>query len=523
MVRRSAAMGWAVVALATAVCAVPHARADDFVDRANAAYSQIPPELRSDLVLLPLLSRLDERPAALTDVRAAMLIPAGSAAWGAIEAWAAAAPQQAVLAALRQVTSEEDYRRAYAFGQPYGAEGVPVELVRAGLYTELGDPPSLAGAQHKYLPSINDLMILVHVEATRLAAGGDPSSAIELLTSLVYFGRQLADRVMTDEAGTGYQVMRLAARRIRDVVYVDARSGSPRLDQARVREVVRRLDDNVGTYLDSARLPFPVGDRLAAEQLIARTYVERGGVDPDAFSSVIAQTMARQEGIPLRLFSASVEARTVAGIQVNWFDITQALDRAWNDLAARWPLDPFDPRHALQHEYATLGPQHMVILAAVTRPLELFGLRQTVRVELVGTRTALAINGFAMDAKSFPRDISAVRPRYVDRIQADPWNPDREHGRQPPLEYFVPIRDQQRGEREDPRPHTLNVFPGGGENFRVDVRDDQFILYSVGADGGKDWAREVHNDPAARTGDYLIWPPILSLQRKHYLESGQLK
>ena len=90
--------------------------------------------------------------------------------------------------------------------------------------------------------------------------------------------------------------------------------------------------------------------------------------------------------------------------------------------------------------------------------------------------------------------------------------------------YFVPIRDQRFGEREDPRPHEVNVVTGRAGNFKVRIGQDQFILYSVGPDGRKDWARDVSGEPPRGAfGDLLIWPPVTSLVRMHLQETGQIK
>ena len=110
-------------------------------------------------------------------------------------------------------------------------------------------------------------------------------------------------------------------------------------------------------------------------------------------------------------------------------------------------------------------------------------------------------------------------------IEADPYNSDRARGKVPPLEYFVPIRDQTFGTREDPKPHEMNVIPrGGGLNFQVKIDKDQFIIYSVGPDGAKAWAKDVSGEPERNAvGDLLIWPPITSLMRQRLEEMGQLK
>jgi hypothetical protein len=68
----------------------------------------------------------------------------------------------------------------------------------------------------------------------------------------------------------------------------------------------------------------------------------------------------------------------------------------------------------------------------------------------------------------------------------------------------------------------LNVFAPDGENFAMMLREDQFVMYSVGRDGVKNFAADVSNELGAQTGDYLIWPPMLSIHRAHLRDSGRL-
>jgi hypothetical protein len=68
----------------------------------------------------------------------------------------------------------------------------------------------------------------------------------------------------------------------------------------------------------------------------------------------------------------------------------------------------------------------------------------------------------------------------------------------------------------------MEVFPGDGTNFGVTLFEDQFVLYSVGPNGAKDWAERVSQDRNALLGDYLIWPPVLGLHREHLIQTGQL-
>ena len=125
-------------------------------------------------------------PAAVSTVKDAMLMPASNASFASVRAWAEGEAQRALLEGLHAVTEEDDYRYAHAWGQPYGPDA-GFEALSSGLYTELGDPPLLAAARHLYLPALDRMAILVHVEATRRAADGDPASALDLLVDFTYF------------------------------------------------------------------------------------------------------------------------------------------------------------------------------------------------------------------------------------------------------------------------------------------------------------------------------------------------
>lgn len=510
--------------LAAGLVGVLPARADEVVDRVNEAYSQIRPERRSDTVILPLLAKVQPPPAGVASREKVALLFAGSAAWPEAKAWAEGAPQQAAIAGVKQVARETDPRQSFAFGQPYGIEGVGPELVRARLYTELGDPPSLAAAQFLYLEAMDTLGLLVHVEARRLAAEGKVADGVDLLVDWIYLARQLAEREMATEVRWSFRQMIDGARSIRDVVYVDFR-GSRAVDRDRLAAAIERLDPERGV-IDLSRLMFPEGDRLAARQLISRVYTERGGVNPATFASTMASLESTER--PLRLFGEASRWSAAGPRQKNWFDVNEELDKVYNDWTSRWRLGYFERRMDAPWEYASMDrSSYAVIDASVEDLSQLFADRQETRLELVGTRMALGVVGYYYETKNFPPQLSAIRPKWVRQIDADPFNPSRDRGQQPPLEYFVPMRDtrDQVGAREDPKPHEMSLFVPGGGNFSVRLRDDQFVLYSVGVDGGKGWARKVTNtlDRSVRDADYLIWPPVHSLYRQYLIDNNQLK
>jgi len=76
----------------------------------------------------------------------------------------------------------------------------------------------------------------------------------------------------------------------------------------------------------------------------------------------------------------------------------------------------------------------------------------------------------------------------------------------------------------NPEPSELAILASNGENFTAKVAQDQFVLYSVGVDGARNWAKRVQNTyENVPNSDYLIWPPVTSLYRQHLIESGKLK
>lgn len=512
------------LSLAILLCAILSpvlARADDFVDRVNNVLKAIRPELRSDTVLLPLVGKMSAPPIGADRLDRARLIPVGSEQWAAAEVWAMGEPQRAVLAAIHDLTQEPDYRVAFGFGQPYGAQGVPVGQIRDRLYTELGDPPMLAAARHLYLPAFDRVACLVNIEATRLAGANDPDGAIDLLIDWTFFCRQIADREFAAEVIWAITEMSRTFERIRDIAYEDSRKSTPSATSDRLKASIDRLAER--SYLGIERIALPIADAIGAEQTIARVYIERAGVNPDTFGATLARF--RSSDRPLRLLGEAAKWDVIADKQKNWFDIKETLSRVTNDWTSRWTLDPFDSRMAQAYEYRTLDASSSVVQVTVPDLGVIFDMRQVLRTEAVATRHALAIYCARISAGQWPPSLAAVRPIWIAELEIDPFNPRRDRGGKPPLEYFVPIRDtkSQFGEREEPGPHEISVVTESG-NFSRRVGNDQFILYSVGGNGGKDWARRVQNTAAnIANADYLAWPPVLSLQRQHMTDSGQLK
>jgi hypothetical protein len=512
---------FALIALIVALNAP--ARADDFTNQLNDLYKNIQQDKRSDLILLPVVAKMDAPPAAIETPEKALVLPVGAAAWSAAETWANSAPQRAVLETLHKITQEENPVLAYAFGQPYGSDAVGsqpggIDLIKANLYTELGDPPLLSGAKFLYLPALDRVGALVNVEATRLASSGKVAEAIDQMIDWLFFARQMADRAMFAESRWGFHTMNVTLDRIRDVAYVDFRYGTHALTPEQITSTMNRL--RADGYIGVDRIVFPRGDEIGAKQVIATAFLQNDGPNKDTFAPTMSRLASTQR--PLRLFAESARWNDVMAVHANAENSNTAASGVFGDWYSRWALDPFDPGLTLLSGYEKLGKRrYAALLAIVQDESVLFNDRQVLRTQLVGTRCALGVVAFYYRAKDFPPTLDSIRPTFVKVIEPDPFNSDRANKRLPHLEYFVPVRDEP--QTESPKPHEMNVVTRD-LNFQVKVDKDQFILYSVGPDGAKGWARDVSGEPAKNAiGDLLIWPPVVSLVRQRLQETGQIK
>jgi hypothetical protein len=517
---RFVALAWLAMA-----CVLPWTReaaGQDFIARANALYDDIVESRRSDPILLPALAELTAPPLGVDTPDKAAIAFVGAAVWPDAVEWVSAPPQQAVIEALERGTVGERYDTAMAFAQRYGPSAPDLSLIRETMYTALGDPPLLAAARHLYMERFDDLRCLVHLEATRRAGEGQPIEAMRLLLSMAQFGYQMADREFLAESQWGYRAMIDSLRRIRDIAYVDFQ-GERVIDPPRLKEIIDPLDPRDGPIrLD--RLNFPRANKIAAEQLVDVLYIPRDGVDRDRFVPTMVRLATTE--YPLRRFSAASKYEELMDEQKDWFDIDDVVTDVFADWEKKWELDRWDPLLALPFawESGLVGPDAVVVREGVGGDMSvLFDLRTVVELERVGTRQALGVLGRYYVTGSFPPRIDAIRPRWVDRLGDDPLNTNRPGGRRPPMRYFRPVLDDyladERAERE---PHEMQVFPGDGTNFQVVLYEDQFLMYSTGADGQDNHGVRMSQDPESLVGDYIIWPPLLGLHRTHLRQIGEL-
>ena len=499
------------------------ATAQTWIDQANNLYADITPDRWSHPVLLPALIGLESPPLGVETVDKAQMLFVGAQGWSAAEDWATSDESQALIDALDKATVGDAYDTAMAFALPYGVSGIDLELIRGEMYTDLGDPPLLAGARHLYMKKFDDMRCLVHVEASRLLGEGRVADAMDLLVDLAQFGYQMADRETLAESAWGYAAMTDAIARVRDIAYQDFK-GDRSVDLDAMKKVIDRLHPEDGPIrLD--RLNFPRANRFAADQLIEVLYEERGGVDQNRFVPTMVRLATSER--PLRRFSAATRFEANQDRQKDWFDIDDVVKDVFASWERKWPLSRFDPVLKLPFAWDSdkVGDDTLVVSVGVGGDMgELFDLRTHADLERVGTRQALGLLGRYYRAGSFATRIDGIRPRWVDRLEDDPLNSTRVGGRQPPMRYFRPVTDDYvADEREEKQPHTMQLFPGDGSNFEVTLYDDQFLLYSTGENGEDDNGTRMSVDPESLIGDYLIWPPMLGLHREHLRYLGEIE
>ncbi len=504
------------IALVLALAASPAARADEYVDKANALVGKVPDERRSDLIVLPLIAKMDPLPPAFKGTEDAIVHDHTAGDWPGHLEWANKPAQRAVIDAIAKVTEKNAYQSRMIFGLPYGVEGVPTDLVMDGMYIELGDPPTLAAAKFDYLDKVGDATDLLKVEANRLLAEGKPADALKVLTNGLFFCRQIADRPSAYEKSFGMASMAVMLEMMRDVAYRDSRLEAPKLTPDVLRDTIKAIGEK--DLLAIERISFPDFERIAGQQLAAKVFLPNGKVNTTTFASTMARVAAGPR--PLRLFSEAGYWERVAAQHKGAGDTKKTIEDVSNDFMKRWSLDEFDPYMSRPTDLArsVAGKLGFSSVGPVLRRLPvLFDARQKLRAEAAGTRMSLGVQAYVLKHKVMPPDFTSIRPAFVADIEPDPYLPLKKR-----LSFFVPVRDEG---GSGGQPHEIRIFQVPQyPNFSVKLGSDQFVVYSAGPDQD---AGRVHDatqaNPEYGEGDVLLWPPRFSLVRQYLTQQGLLK
>lgn len=522
------------VAVAAMSLLVSPARGDQYVDAVNEGYKKIEQKKRSDLVILPVLAKLDAVPSKLSDPLTAALVTPASPVWKDAEAWVTAKPQVDAIAALKKVTDDDNWKTAWAFGQPYGANAVDPEIAMTGLYTELGENPTLAMAKFKYLDAIKKLELICHYEATRLLAAGKGDDALDLMVHWSYFARQIADRAFFAESSAGTQMLILSLQRMRDLAWLDFRSEKRTMTPEKVRNILYNRIDERRSVLNVSRFELPSGDYQAAEQITARAFTRNGRANPQEFSRSFARIAAGDR--PYRLFSENAKWNAMVPLHAGTEATIKQVKGVFGDWDRRWNVGPFDLLLRIPTDWSRIDKVQFSSLDLILGNLgDMLNLRTQLRAEAAGTRASLALYGFFLSTGDFPRDVNAPVPQFIRTLDRDPFHRQNER-----LGYFVPVRDfkamfdnlkladtiaREMKDIDPNAPHKIRVFPSmmGNEypNFEVPLRADTFVLYCAGPDGNHNAMRLATQMVADEKGDYLVWPPVISLLRKNLQDSNK--
>ncbi|QOI99099.1 MAG: hypothetical protein HRU70_00775 [Phycisphaeraceae bacterium] len=489
---------------------------DRFLDVINKRPSEVANDKRSEVILLPALAAMTAPPEPVNDLDAIVLLDTATGSrWQRLDAWAAAPQQRAALEALARATRPFPKNElGMAFALPYGQVSGARDAMRLDLHADLGEDPTIAAARPLYLPRLRWLVALAHIEATRLNADAKPAEAFDVLINAMNLGRQMADRELSQEVRFGLESMAQSLHRIRDIAYTDSKSAKA-LTPEQILAVMERLDEE---RLLTDRIRFPVGDRAAIEQLIARVYGSRDVPDAKRVAPVLARLGSTQR--PLTLFQESARWEQAAASLAGRNEMAAQLAEVYGDWEGKWRVSQFDRLMQTPWSYARVkGNDRFAIVGMLPDLSELFDLRMTVRVESVGTRTALGLHGYTIVNRSFPPTVTSARPRWFSEKEGDPFNPDKRDLRGVvALRYLRPETDTMG------RPLEMNILTHSGFNFVRTLFKEDMLIYSVGSDNQDNRAAAIQNTASRVAGaDYLIWPPLYAMVRQHLKDSGQLK
>ncbi len=375
----------------------------------------------------------------------------GSPDWAEAESWLNGEPQREVLGALSTCTDVSGGTK-WVLGIPYGQDAISSEWANAGLVATLEQDNLLATVEFPYFQRFETLADLATLEVYRLAADNQSEDALDTAIDLLMLGRFVADRPFAEESKFGYRLMSRALVVLRDAVYTYPDSFR---DQEVLLDAIKDLDVN---RVKNNYFSFPRAERIAAEQLMARTIAERGGVNTESFISTMATLTSADR--PLRRFGEADRWRTAAAIQADWFDTQAAIDRIWGDFGKRWEYEFSRSEHARPTDYDQLAsPQHRMVRQVAADVASVFAARRLVTAELGATRIALGCVAWKITRFDWPPGQPnaplPLRPNYLRYVDDDPYHWSTRRDAFQPFGYFVPIRDEPRTERQEPSPHRV--------------------------------------------------------------------
>ena len=150
---------------------------------------------------------------------------------------------------------------------------------------------------------------------------------------------------------------------------------------------------------------------------------------------------------------------------------------------------------------------------------DLFSIRRNVETLQAGSRMGLTAYAYFLREKTLPASLGVCRPSLTKDIEKDPFSSAERD-----IEYFIPVTQTPKDAHgNDKGRYVIKIWLSDPyPHFEVPLDKTHFVIFSVGPDD--------HSEKAATCtqgrpgdGDYLLWPPPISLLRQYLLDNGKLK
>mgnify|MGYP001241433305 CR=1 FL=1 len=496
-VGRLGVIGGCALVLSASAAAIAREDPSVYVARADQLGAAGPGTFAIEDTLFPALAKMDAEPSWMVRDRTRLVkcVP-GSADWAEVESWLMATPQRELVEAFKTCTDRSDRKKKWVLGLPYGADTVTSDWVEKGLCVTLTQDNLLATAEFAYMESLDSLADLVTLEMLRLASEKESDAAMDLGIGLVYLGRHVSERPFAAESLYGYRMMSRGLLAMTDAVYTYQDSFR---DMDVLVEAAAGLDFQ---DLKWTQFIFPMGDRLAAEQLMARTIEERRGVISDAYVTTMAALTSKDH--PLRRFGAGGHWNETVALQADWFETEGAINRIWGDFGKRWNYSFHTREHARETDLEALSTPPNEMVTWVAKPVvKMFHARRRTMNEIAATRIALGCMAWkAVRYDWMGRDgTAALRPNFLSYVEPDMYNWHTRQETYLPFGYFVPMRDEIVDVRDDPVPHEV-VFSVDPADPYGSAIDQAGVMREYG--GTQTAEREMGRGPASSGDDDLL-------------------
>lgn len=465
--RLSAPAGAALALLCTLFALPASAHAEDWLARINSDLRLAPGNESVEQKLFPLLIEMDPFPlmspgeGPFTGGNEFLFIERGDSRRQTLIDWVEQPAQQAVLDMVREIGEDFD---THMMSMQLGDDKVPAEWVEAGLYVETGRPGlELVGADFHYLEEMVDrLYPLSYANGLALAEAGDGDKALEDYARFLAIYRLLLDRPFSAEKEVAFGAIVVTCDLMTDLAYQYTRPRDNAFTPIGIADALLETDE---TLLGFARFLLPAGDAYTAQQAFDYASFGERTISADRFATMLASTSDKPG---LSAFGSAAAFRDMAMMQADRIDFNAKLNDLLADYTRRWNYsdlhdDLLDNASVAQ---MTDGSRFYILQSQIIDKYSYFeNVRLMLLTYMSGMRCSLGAVAFYLDNNNLPGRIVSIQPEYVRTIQSnlDYLNYNERIQQSEPLRYWVPMRDEQFGVRENPTRYPIKVvFDGNG-------------------------------------------------------------